>query len=273
MSLYAICAVRSLPGVTSVAAGLAVTWPQERRFVAECDPSGGDLAEWFARSDAVGLRTFLTNTRSAADSVPITSCLQDLFQPGRDFADVGFEGSGLPALLGVLDPDRHERENSMMEDLARCLSAWDGDVIADVGRLAPMARGQESMCRCAAMLIVLARPDVAHGRSLRTRMDLLRALNSDIRLVVVGDQPYSPRELAEFSGLPLFGALPPLGLMGGPGLAASPTRKLRSHPLMSALQRLALAMTVDSATVGKARESKSVSLDSTAAVSGSWRDV
>ena len=43
MSLIVIGAAKGGPGVTTAAVALAAVWPR-RAIVAECDPSGGDLA-------------------------------------------------------------------------------------------------------------------------------------------------------------------------------------------------------------------------------------
>ena len=43
MSLVALAADKGSPGVTTAAVALAAVWPRPA-LVAECDPSGGDLA-------------------------------------------------------------------------------------------------------------------------------------------------------------------------------------------------------------------------------------
>src|ERR1019366_10538581 len=50
-----LCSAKGAPGVTTLACVLGAVWPTHRAVVvAECDPSGGDLAGRFALSTRTG---------------------------------------------------------------------------------------------------------------------------------------------------------------------------------------------------------------------------
>ncbi len=56
MSVIALASAKGSPGVTTTALALAAVWPR-RVLVADCDPSGGDLAGWLGQPSTPGLVT------------------------------------------------------------------------------------------------------------------------------------------------------------------------------------------------------------------------
>ncbi|MFC0531353.1 hypothetical protein [Phytohabitans kaempferiae] len=124
--LIAVGSVKGSPGVTSLALGLAVLWPQPGAVLIEADPAGGDLwARWGHHPDP-GLTHFAAAARRDFDA-PIISVFRQRLRIGADVvlappADAAtapvalLAARGLPAL-------RQAADNAV--------------VVMDVGRLDP----------------------------------------------------------------------------------------------------------------------------------------
>ena len=92
MTLVAFASVKGAPGVTTLACLVGATWPSHRRvMVAECDPSGSDLAARFGLSSKRGWSTWATAVRRSGTPVAIEPHLQQL--PGGLDVLVGSGGS------------------------------------------------------------------------------------------------------------------------------------------------------------------------------------
>lgn len=67
MTRVALCSAKGSPGVTTLACVLGAVWPTDRAIVvAECDPSGGDLAGRFGLSTRIGMTSLVLTERQGA---------------------------------------------------------------------------------------------------------------------------------------------------------------------------------------------------------------
>jgi hypothetical protein len=227
MSLLALAAAKASPGVTTTAVALAATWPVERRvLLMEADAGGGDLAAWFGLAVEPGLVSLATARRSTDRS--LEGHAQPL--PG-----------GLPVLPG---PPGAEQATAALGLLpAELLAGLDGlegtDVLADLGRLDP-ASPALPLAQAARLLVLVARPTLAELQHLAHRLAALREVCRALGVVLVGDGPYAPAEVAHTLGVEMVGTLPwdrhGAGLLAGgsAGMAA-----LRRTGLVRAARTLA----------------------------------
>ena len=64
VTIISVCSAKGSPGVTTLACALGAVWPAERRvMVAECDPSGGDIAARFGLSAKRGMTSLILEAR------------------------------------------------------------------------------------------------------------------------------------------------------------------------------------------------------------------
>src|ERR1700691_2739893 len=67
MTRVTLCSAKGSPGVTTLSCVLGAVWPADRPVVvAECDPSGGDLAGRFGLSTRVGMTSLVLTERQGA---------------------------------------------------------------------------------------------------------------------------------------------------------------------------------------------------------------
>ena len=136
MTWVALCSAKGSPGVTTLVCALAAVWPADRRVVvAECDPSGGDLATRSGLSPRRGMTSLVLAQRqepmNRADIAAHVQCLT----------------GGMEVLVA---PVGSESAANVDRELGRVglASLHDaGDLIADCGRLATTAPGQMEILR------------------------------------------------------------------------------------------------------------------------------
>ena len=197
MSLVAICEAPGTSASTTTVLALAAFAPAGRpAMVLECDPSGGDLAGW------AGLHGDPSWSSAVA-------------APDRSWPGVYRHLQELPSGLSVmLAPSSASRAATVVTEAARRLAPMVGqldDVVAfaDCGRTITSS----PWCDAADLVVVLVRQGPAAGSTVPTidrTTELRQPLpsSSHIGLVIVGERPYPPAEIAAAVRLPLFGALP-----------------------------------------------------------------
>jgi MinD-like ATPase involved in chromosome partitioning or flagellar assembly len=194
MSLVALAAAKASPGVTTTTVALAAAWPAERQvLVVEADPAGGDLAAWFGLAVEPGLVSLAAARRAAAS-------VQEHAQPLP---------GGLPVLPG---PPGAEQATAALGQLpAELLAGLDGldgtDVLADLGRLDP-GSAAAPVLRAARLLVLVTRPTLAELQHLAHRVAALREASRALGVVLVGDGPYRPAEVARALAVEVLGTLP-----------------------------------------------------------------
>ncbi|MCH7586183.1 MAG: chromosome partitioning protein [Acidobacteria bacterium] len=185
MSLIGLCSAHGSPGATTTALAFAATWPEHRRcLLIEADPFGGVIGPRYRLGDTPGLSSLAAVARGGLDEETVWRNVQQL--PG-----------GVPVLVG---PASAEEAHAVLADVAGVLTGWcttqtDVDVIVDCGRIGPTSPTIELLVKADAVL-VLARPRLDQIRPAAHRLSALKASGVEASLLLVGDKPYGPDEVA-----------------------------------------------------------------------------
>lgn len=125
--ILTVCADKRSPGVTTAAVALSVMWPGERVLL-EADPSGGDLALRLRNERGENLASDGGVTSLAADA-------REGLQAGAVARYAQPSSLGFPVLLAPLSAEAFEPMARLWPQIAAAAHAWQGTVIADLGRL------------------------------------------------------------------------------------------------------------------------------------------
>ncbi|MDA8287376.1 MAG: hypothetical protein M0014_02790 [Actinomycetota bacterium] len=251
--LISVCSLKGSPGVTTVAAGLALTWPGDDRFIAECDPSGGDLGSW-ARVPTQSTKGVGPLIRAVAQSSARPD-LNDFIVDVYDWQGSAQQGRGLPVLLGLDNPDHVSGDpEGNWNRVARAIVTHPGVVIADAGRVQPAAQTQRELIARSAVVLVVVQPSIEQARYARARLPLLTSIRaggghdaSTVRLVVIGEKPYHPSEFAGFLAdakvpTPVAAQIPFEPDKAGPHVVGAEPKRQRRSRVLGALAALAVAL-------------------------------
>jgi hypothetical protein len=171
--------------VTTTALALAATWPEHRRcLLIEADPFGGVIGARYRLGDTPGLSTLAAVARKGLDEEAVWRNVQRL--PG-----------GVAVLVG---PASADEAHAVLRDVAGVLADWcttqtNVDVVVDCGRIGPAAPTVEMLVRADAAM-VLTRPSLDQLRPAAHRLTALKASGVEASLLLVGDSPYGPDEVA-----------------------------------------------------------------------------
>jgi hypothetical protein len=193
MSVLALASVKASPGVTTSLLALAATWPADRPLLlVEADPDGGDLAARAGLPPEPGLTSLAAAGRRALADGELDRHVQSL--PG-----------GLPVIVGPADCDHATRALGMVgERLASGLAGLhDRDVLVDCGRLRP-ASPATSIVAGADVVVLVARPRLDELQHLRPALPRLAAAGARPVLLLIGERPYPPGEVAEVLAVPVL---------------------------------------------------------------------
>jgi hypothetical protein len=215
--------------VTATAVGLAATWPGERRpVVVEADPDGGVLAARFEelRADRT-LAEVAVDVRRRYDHERVVSSARVLWD----------------AIPVVVAPPSAEQTHGALamagEHLGQGLADDDHVAVLDLGRLTARSPAL-ALARRATITVLVTRPSFEAVAALAPRAGELRSAGCALGLVVIGNHPYPPDEVAEGAGIELLGVLPDdvrsANILSG---GAGNTRRLRRSLLWRALADLA----------------------------------
>ncbi len=229
--------VKGSPGTTTWALAMAARWPRPDAapVVVELDHAGGDLGSRWHIHDEPGLAGLVLGARHhrIGDGAEYVQRLP----VGVDVvvAPPGDAAAATIAEFAAKGP-------AVLRDLAATRP-----VFADLGRLDPHSPLLSYLDKADELLLV-ARPVSAELRHLRTRVAMLAARCPLVRLVLVGDGPYRPDEIATYLDLTVAAVVPSDAtgaaiLAGHKRQAAGWTRR----PLLAAARSLAL--TYDAAAV------------------------
>ena len=199
MSLIAVTAAPGNSGVTTSTVALSSTVPEGQAVVmAECDPSGGDIAGWI---DNTGNPSWVTAV-AAGDRSWDGFCrhLQKL-------------PSGQQVMLSAASSARAEASVGEAGDRFAAMLAALSDVVvfADCGRLTEITAWH----RRADLIVVQAHQEPSSGYATVARVDRtievvkrLKQARCRVGLLVVGERPYRPEEIAGFAHVELVGSVP-----------------------------------------------------------------
>lgn len=194
MAVVCIGSVRGAPGATTLAVAVAAVWPRPVVLV-EADPHGGVLALRYGLSRHPGLTDLAATVRDAPSVEAVLGAAQPL------------PGSGLPV---VVAPESGSVATHVLADVAASLGTWcaeiDGmDVVVDCGRLGPGSPAIP-LLETASELVVVARPQADELYAAVHRLADLR-LGQQAGLLLVGEQPYNPPNVASPFGVRVAGVV------------------------------------------------------------------
>lgn len=242
MSLIVVAGAKGAAGVTTTATVLAAVWPATA-LLADCDPSGGDVALRLRDEHGGWL---------AGDRGVVGLAAAARMQSGRLDVDEQVQTAvgGLPVLVGVDSPAQATRIGGLWPMIATALAQVPTmDVIADCGRLLPGLPSEHVVAR-ADLLLLVARPTVESVAHLRHTLEALMNVDPSrsrlLHVAVVGATGSLDRDIAqvrdalsdvvsagaEFGGLANDAA-------AAAGLAGTPTRGLDRSALVTSARRLA----------------------------------
>lgn len=239
MALYCLTSPGGSPGVTTTALGLALAWPQ-KVLLAECDPMGrrvlpGYMADRLRNPAGPGLLGLATAVLADPHaSISLEKYAVSIVDDGR------VEGR-VELLHGVRDPRHAAQLAAAWPLVARALTARDGDVVADLGRIGG-AETPIALVEAANAVLVVLKPTLAQVDAVKPRLDALRTVvgkHGTLGLCLVMDGPYSAAEVQRVTKTPVLAELPfsPVEaqvLSDG----ARPRRTFRTSLLARSLHRL-----------------------------------
>jgi MinD-like ATPase involved in chromosome partitioning or flagellar assembly len=199
VTTISLCSAKGSPGVTTLACALAAVWYSERRVViAECDPFGGDLAPRFGLSTRRGMTSLVLSRRHE---------LSDVSNPDDHTQRLP---GGLEVLAGPVGSDSASALDEELPSVLSHLLPTDSDVLVDCGRFVPGAGGQLRFLRESDVVVVVTRADASGLTHTRWLIEKMRAhgMNESLRLVIVGDCIFPPREISEALGIGILEVMP-----------------------------------------------------------------
>jgi hypothetical protein len=209
MAILLLASTGGSPGVTTLAVGLAITWPRPI-LLADCDPGAHQaiLAGYLGGRSAGG-KGLLRVAEAHRDRRPLREALLDQTLPLS-----AEEESRRLLLPGFTKPASAMHFGGVWEDLAEAfdrLGEVDMDVIIDSGRIGPSGPPAALLERSAVTAVVVTSTlrsimsARVHLPTLRDDPRLTSADREHIGLIVVGEnQPYRRGEIARALDIPVI---------------------------------------------------------------------
>jgi hypothetical protein len=223
MALVCVTSVRAAPGASTLAVLAAACWPRPVALL-EADPSGGALAVRYRLGRTPGLAGLAAVVRHEAPTEALWSHAQML--PGD-----------LPV---VVAPESGEVTTGILRDAAGALALWcrsleDVDVIVDIGRFG-VQDVTWPLCANADEILIVTRP---RAEELYPVAHRYRAIAGEVRsagLVLVGDRPHGPGEIATQLGVDVHGVVADDPRAAGVLTFGGSSRGLRRSPLVRSVR-------------------------------------
>jgi MinD-like ATPase involved in chromosome partitioning or flagellar assembly len=215
MTLVVVGSVAGSPGATSLAIGLAATWPDpgRRRVVVEADPDGGRLGAELGVGIEPGLMALALAARTATALMP-----DDLVERGA---------AGVADWSVVPAPASSEQTHSALVhaagSLADVMRADPGGPVwvVDAGRLSTRSPALPFAAAADHVLVVTAGSFPAL-QLVPHRVDALRTAGCHVSVVVVQPTSWSTEEIAQFVTADVLVVLPRVASRGdGPSAMRS----------------------------------------------------
>jgi hypothetical protein len=209
MAILILTSTGGSPGVTTLAVGLALSWPRPV-LLADCDPGAHQaiLAGYLAGQSSSG-KGLLRVAEAHRDRRPLREVVIDQTIP------LTTEDAERRLFLpGFTRPSSAAHFGPVWEDLADTfdrLSDVDVDVIVDAGRLGTAGLPSALAERCALTAVVM-RSTLRAVMSTRVHLPVLRdeprpdeATRTKVGLLLVGQgRPYGRSEIADALGVPVL---------------------------------------------------------------------
>ncbi len=213
MALVTLFAGKGAAGVTTTGLACTLSWGS-RTVLAECDPAGGTVQAGYLRGELPAGRGLLplaiAELRNDSLAEEFFGQLVDLDAPRRQ--RLLLPGLSDPAQAGTLAPI-WPRLAAYFAQLEYGQPSYD--VIVDCGRLASAAQPPWPLVWAADAALVVVRPTLASTaaaapvvQAARHQLQEHAASTSALGLIVVGDGPYAPAEVAKQLKAPLIAHLP-----------------------------------------------------------------
>ncbi|MEW2386013.1 ParA family protein [Micromonospora sp. NPDC047707] len=213
MAVIAMVSAKGSPGVTTAALACTLSW-SGRTVLAECDPAGGSILSGYLSGFEIPPVGLLPLAAAA-----LREQLADTF--AHQVVDLDAKHPGRRLLLpGINDPVQAGTIRPTWEPLAAFFSELerreDGyDVIADCGRLTTSAPPWPLLFRADLLLLVVRTatlrtiaPAAAAAGLLRRELTEYGQGAGALALALIGDGPYSRRDIEQRLQLPTVMELP-----------------------------------------------------------------
>ena len=199
MSLVVVTGAPGNSGVTTSTLMLTALVPEGQQVaMLECDPSGGDVLGWLNSTGSPSWVSAVASPNRSWDGF----CRHMQQLPSGQKVMAAPPRSGRAALTVSEAADRFGTMLSALSDVV---------VFADCGRATEISQWH----RLADVVVVQVRQEVGSAYATVSRVErtieLVRRLQQArcrVRLLVVGERPYSPGEIAEMVDVELLGAVP-----------------------------------------------------------------
>jgi hypothetical protein len=231
----AFAAARSSPGVTTAMLACASVWPGAVLLV-EAAEDGGAIAARFGLPVEPGLTTFAAASRHTSNgdgpATPLDEHLQAL--PGTDRIRVLVGPASLEPAQALL--------RTAAGRLAGLLEQTGTDVLIDAGRL-PASPLAGPLLGSADRLLLVVRPRVEELTALAHRLPQLAGLGPTPEVLLVGERPYGPAEVADTLGVAVVGVLAHDPSAADALAAVGSPRRLGRSPLLRSAGAIVDALT------------------------------
>lgn len=226
MALIGVTGAHGSPGVTALAVALAHRLPEatgRTGLLLEADPDGGTIAARHELRGAPGLTALAGAARAGIVGADVIRFATPM-------------ASGLATIAG--HPAAEQASAALRTAAANLAAALpqlvDHDVVVDLGRLRPGSPAQPLAAACDVLLLV-CRPVVEQLVAIADRIGHLGSL-APLRLVLVGERPYSPAEVRRVLAVERISVIPD----DRARVAADPAAMARGrrNPWTTALDRL-----------------------------------
>lgn len=244
MAVLVLTSANGAPGVTTLAVGLALSWPRPV-LLADCDPGAHQavLAGYLTGRSALG-KGLLRVAEAHRDRRPLREVVIDQCLPLVDT-----DGDRRLFLPGFTKPSSAGHFSGVWEELADTfdrLSDVDVDVLVDLGRIGPLGLPAALLERSALNLLVL-RSDLRSVMSARVHLPALTeprsadAPSSRTGLVVVDPgHPYPASEISKALGPPVLAQVPDDPAAAAHFSDGAPQhRKFQTSPLLRGVRNAA----------------------------------
>lgn len=196
--LIATVSAKGSPGASTVALGLAARWPEPEAVLVETDPAGGDLVTRFGLYHKPGLSTMALAGRDGQAQPQPQEWTQRL--PCRVPAVLAAPGPAAAASLATM--------GGRAPRMLRLLADRHPAVVVDAGRWQPSS-AVDPILVASDVVVLVVRPVPEEIRQADVRLQGLRELTGDLRLVLVGEGgAWPPREVADALGVPVAQVVP-----------------------------------------------------------------
>jgi MinD-like ATPase involved in chromosome partitioning or flagellar assembly len=193
--LITLISAKGSPGTTTASVALAAASPpDDQALVLEIDPSGGDIEALTGITGEPGLLRVANDLRRQVDPQVLP----------------GYAVPAPPGIDSILSPTAGPASTSLLGSIAdrigSAFSQLPAIVVADAGRWSPR---QASAQRIAGsdVVVLVCRPTVSSIEHVRHLVDAVRQLNRAVSVLLVGDRPYGPTEVAAALETHVVGAL------------------------------------------------------------------